>query len=460
MSIPLFCSAESPEQLEGVVRDAGFANLEELLDAFEAETYSDDPMEINPWRPVGDAEALGLSETDFADFQAPGVRVRFAAQLDKIQQNISLLRAGWVSSDLRIGPTGHITDSQQHWCGRSFENRDAVRRRIGGAALAAAGLSGSSVNVFIVDNGLHRDTVNAIGRRAGASTDSFAGGLWTGEGRPPGEFEDPQVRNIASHGHMIVRNVLSLAPDAKIWDIPIVPRRITNLTAFLSDVFLLYAALLALRLLVSPERSWCISNAWAIFDRKTEFPRGDYTERAGHDVNLLARGLVDLGVDVIFGAGNSGQFCPSTRSSYYDRGSGRSIWFANGLPDVMCVGATRADNIWVGTSSQGPAPSPEGELNEKPDFCVPSWFSETHDRAVTNTGTSASCALAVGATAALRERWNPTTVPPRDMVAALRDSATRVLQRDWNARYGEGVLNLAEALGHLPVLGPDEPDVE
>ena len=35
MSIPLFCSAESPEQLEGVVRDAGFANLEELLDAFE-----------------------------------------------------------------------------------------------------------------------------------------------------------------------------------------------------------------------------------------------------------------------------------------------------------------------------------------------------------------------------------------------------------------------------------------
>ncbi|WP_439579027.1 hypothetical protein [Elioraea sp.] len=94
--------------------------------------------------------------------------------------------------------------------------------------------------------------------------------------------------------------------------------------------------------------------------------------------------------DVVFAAGNGGQFGPSPRQGPMDRGPNRSILGPNGHPGALTVGAVRTDGIWIGCSSQG-----RSRLNAaKPDACTrPSRFVEQGDRARRNSGTSAAAAV-------------------------------------------------------------------
>src|SRR5262249_38297197 len=120
---------------------------------------------------------------------------------------------------------------------------------------------------------------------------------------------------------------------------------------------------------------WIAVNAWAIYDRGTEWPPGDYTQNRhlglsvhfsdgmrkqyglelGHPLILTVGSLVAQGVDVVFGAGNCGQFSTSPRCGALDRGLGRTIWGANAHPDVVTVAATSVGADWMGYSSEGPA---------------------------------------------------------------------------------------------------------
>ena len=121
-----------------------------------------------------------------------------------------------------------------------------------------------------------------------------------------------------------------------------------------------------------------------------------------------------LDPDVIFAAGNCGEFCGSRRCGGVDRGPGRSIWGANALPEVITAGAVLTNEMWAGYSSQGPGPSIHGLASDKPDLCAPSNFRETTDAAVHNTGTSAACAVTAGIVAALRSKpnWYQNSVSP------------------------------------------------
>ena len=203
---------------------------------------------------------------------------------------------------------------------------------------------------------------------------------------------------------------------------------------------------------------WIVVNPWGIFDRLRESIPGHYTENPNHPLNDRVANIAH-DHDVLFSAGNNGQFCPDPRAGVYDRGPGRSIWGANGLEDVYTVGSVRADALWIGTSSQGPASTQMSTqlINQKPDFSAPSWFSEANDAGLANTGTSTSVAVTAGALAALRQKWptdpgGPGTVvvSPTDMKQAIKVSSKKRMQHNWNNRTGEGVLSIPNIIAHLP----------
>jgi hypothetical protein len=196
-------------------------------------------------------------------------------------------------------------------------------------------------------------------------------------------------------------------------------------------------------------------NAWGIFDTRTD-PSGSYTrnlEPHGHPlINLVTRAVQDQHLDIIFAAGNCGQFCPSQRCGPRDRGPGQSIWGASAHPLVLTVGAVRSDETWVGYSSQGPGP--ESLATEKPDLCAPSQFCETNDAASLSSGTSAACAMAAGVVAALRGNpdWDQVTVPPEALRAAFIGAARKPSGKvGWDGRIGYGILDAAATIDALSI---------
>ena len=260
---------------------------------------------------------------------------------------------------------------------------------------------------------------------------------------------------------MIARTILDLAPDAVLYDVPLIPERIT--AGFFSGLSSAHAAYIELLLQIwlrrlHPQWSgpWILVNAWAIFDRSVEPSLGNYTENKnafGHPlINMVRLAIQFLDLDVIFAAGNCGEFCGSRRCGGVDRGPGRSIWGANALPEVITAGAVLTNEMWAGYSSQGPGPNINGLAHDKPDLCAPSNFRETNDAAVYNTGTSTACAMTAGIVAALRSkpRWYQNSVSPQRMLSALTQGARKTQGSSWNGRLGHGILDAAGAMNQLP----------
>lgn len=343
----------------------------------------------------------------------------------------------------------------------AFGTRRRARELIGAGELACRGLDGSGVNVVIVDRGLNRRALEEL------APGCWGGGLNLGlTGQPPIMAGSAPAR---SHGMMIARNVLDLAPKATIYDVPLLPPLIGYASLFASTANAAFHAIqqMIAKLLPSQRDRWVIVNAWAIFDRSTEYPEHEYTRNlhetlqlggdsptinVGHPLNHLIGEMVAgkdglPPVDFVFGAGNCGQFAPSHRCGALDRGPGCSIWGANSHPDVYTAAAVAVDGSWLGYSSQGPAawPTREAWLNgewredlaQKPDFAAPSQFCEDHDKSMLNSGTSAAAAVTAGVIAAIRSR---AQIPSKDLKAAMRRSARGA--GGWNQRTGCGIIDI------------------
>lgn len=118
---------------------------------------------------------------------------------------------------------------------------------------------------------------------------------------------------------------------------------------------------------------------------------------------------------------------------------------------MLTVGAVRADSMWLGYSAQGPGQPLLGP--DKPDLCAASQFCEDDDAFSINTGTSAASGLAGGIVAALRSRWDSTTVPPGALKDILNQTARKppglgsddVLKQ----RLGNGILDARTAFKEL-----------
>jgi subtilisin family serine protease len=343
-------------------------------------------------------------------------------------------------ADLPIG-------GAEHWCpgsasGSIFSNRTAAERLMGVPAFRTeSGLDGSNVNVVIIDQGLDRERLG----------DSYAGG-WEAGGALPGEPQRGPDNPRGGHGMMVARNVLSVAPEARLFDLPMLPPRIAKVSEyFLSTADAAYRRMLeGIRDYKSSGRfpgAWVLVNAWSVFDRRSETVRGDYTNNHLHPFHDLVAQADANGMDVVFAAGNCGQFCPSGKCGPDDRGPGNSILGANSYECVLTVGAVRSDAMWLGYSSQGPGQS--NLATEKPDLCAPSQFCEDDDAYAVNTGTSASAALAAGVIAALRSKWDSGQVSPRELQRILRAEATPLRPGERKERFGSGILDAVAVFKRL-----------
>lgn len=348
-----------------------------------------------------------------------------------------------------LDPGGSVAD---HWCPGSanpavFGHRDHARRTIRASALIDHGFLGQTVNVVIIDEGL--DKARIPQKNWGGGLDHY---IDTDLVQPAGTA--PRT----SHGMMIARSILDLAPEARLYDVPVIPVSTTPLPVFVSSVQAAYTSLIheiqQRRALPRWSGPWVLVNAWGIFDTSAD-PSGSYTknlETHGHPlINLVTRAVQDLHLDIVFAAGNCGQFCPSQRCGGLDRGPGHSIWGANAHPLVITAGAVRSDETWIGYSSQGPGP--ESLALEKPDICAPSQFRETYDAVLLSSGTSASCAMTAGVVAALRgnPNWDQITVTPQALRGALIRSARKpAAPAGWDSRLGYGILDAAAAIAALP----------
>jgi hypothetical protein len=256
---------------------------------------------------------------------------------------------------------------------------------------------------------------------------------------------------------MVVRNIFEIAPRVRFFDCPLLPEHIADIPVFLDLAEAAYQRMIvdikALRKIAEYGGPWIFVNAWAIYDRKTEWPAGDYTNGPDHPFNKLVTSAVRGNIDVLFCAGNCGAFCPSSHCGANDRGPGNSILGANSHPHVITVGAVRTDTIWVGFSSEGP-----GQSNldrDKPDLCAPSQFSETGDAHTSNGGTSAACALTAGVVAGLRSRWGASVLPPAFLKLVLKQTAMKQYD-NWQAevRLGSGIMNAEAAYNEISRLVP------
>jgi subtilisin family serine protease len=344
-----------------------------------------------------------------------------------------------IGADLAIG-------GADYWCPNGtdhplFRNRTAAGQLINIEFLRQQGLTGQDVNVAIIDQGLDERLIPA----------NFAGG-WARGSQLPGETQG----KAGAHGAMVARNVLDGAPSSAIWDLPLIPSRIEDISSFVSDAWagfrLLIDDIATRRANGSNTGPWVLSNAWAVFDRRSESPPGSYTTDPEHPFNLIVAEAVDAGHDVVFAAGNCGAFCPDVRCGRQDRGPGQSIYGANSHKRVLTTGAVRVDGRWSGYSSQGngqPRLSPW-----KPDLCAPSDFAEDDDAFLGNSGTSAACAITAGIVAALRGKWGPAEIPPDMLRLLLTVTAQKTEGPEWNDRLGFGILDAEAAYGGAATAVP------
>ncbi len=295
-----------------------------------------------------------------------------------------------------------------------------VARFLGVDRMWSEGIRGQGVVIGVVDGG-----ITARGRtvRAGETADvpRVIGG-W------PTASWGTTASVWGRHGNMSATDVLGMAPEAQLYDIRI------------SDGESISAALAGFQWAIEQHRRdgtpHILTNSWGIYQESWD---PQYARDPQHPFTRKVVEAITEGILVLFAAGNCGAACPSDRCGA-DNGPGRSIWGANGHPQVMTVGAANLDGQFVGYSSQGPAALDE----HKPDFC-----SITHFRGyfASDNGTSAACPVAAGVTALLKQAAPELTQQAAKQ--ALIDTADDLEPAGWDPHSGAGIIQAAAAWEHV-----------
>ena len=350
------------------------------------------------------------------------------------------------------------------WCPKEgsfplFGDLDLALAQMRAGAAAARGANGQNVNVVIIDQGINS---NVLGQRVPGA--NFVGGWLTPEfdkGGPPGPFNlippggwrDDGLGPTVTHGTKMASLVLAVAPQARIIDLALLPSHILNLNGpagFLSWAVAVFRILVATipwlrRLFPAYGGPWVLNNSWAVYNLSTDFPPGhflNYGSNPNHPLNLAVAAAPIVGIDVVFAAGNCGQFCPDSRCGAGQIGLARSIYGVAAINDVLTVAAVRGDETWLGYSSQGPADPNFGSI--KPDLCAPSQFAGVGDWNRNFTGTSSACALTAGAVAARRSLVPPAAQgSPALRARAVATARLVVNQVGPDERRGAGMIDVA-----------------
>ena len=283
----------------------------------------------------------------------------------------------------------------------------------------SAGFLGDGIVVGIVDGG-----ITALGRtpRSGetAKIPRVIDGWPADWGTTAAAWGD--------HGNMTSTDALGMAPNAQIYDIRI------------SDGDAISNALSGFDWAINRHKAdgtpQVLSNSWGIFQEAWD---PAYATDPNHPFTRKVVEAINEGILVLFAAGNCGESCPDGRCSG-DTGPGRSIWGANGHPQVMTVGAVNIRSEFVGYSSQGPAALDPN----KPDFCSATHFTGYF---TSDSGTSAATPIAAGVVALLKQANSAAT---QDQIkAALKNTARDIGPGGWDQHSGSGILQAKAALDQL-----------
>jgi subtilisin family serine protease len=435
------------------------------------------PADLTP-RTDGGARAAGRSAKEFFsvsfDLADDGEADRLQSLLGSFP-NLEVVADPYISAAdtwTRYAPGAAIFGERRHGL-----------RLIGAGAEGSDLTLGRGVHVVILDIGVNREWLKAHRKRCYPDLGEMNGdrdhlGGWSRYKRVPGastDWFDPGdgPRGGGGHAHMIARNILSVAPAATIWDVPLLadelpgPSQISVAEALCYNIYRditrgykpgasdEWGNRVGL-----PEGPWILVNAWSVLDPMRVWGgfgrrwRSYFADANHYFIKDMAR-LSRHGIDVVFAAGNCGAPSAMPRCSEAATGAGLSIHGVNAHACVLTVGAVRVDGVPMGHSAQGPGTlttshagcaDREDDFYNKPDICAPSHFREDGDGYTTNTGTSAACGIAAGMLAALRsvEVAGKRRSPP-EMRKLLREAASHPY-RGWHPRYGWGIPNLAKAL--------------
>ncbi|MEL6162313.1 MAG: S8 family serine peptidase, partial [Cyanobacteria bacterium J06628_3] len=295
-----------------------------------------------------------------------------------------------------------------------------VAKYFGADQIWAAGFKGEGVVVGVVDGG-----ITAEGRDIGSSetirrVKNVIGG--------PASDWGTTAKEWGEHGNMSATDVLGMAPAAKLYDC-----RISGGDAISNALKVFDWSIKQYQTDGTPQ---ILTNSWGIYQESwDEF----YANNPEHPFTRKVVEAIELGILVLFAAGNCGGSCPSQRCGT-DFGSGKSIWGANGHPLVMTVGAVNKEEQFIGYSSQGPASLD----SNKPDFCSISHFKGYF---ASDNGTSAACPIAAGVVALLKQA--KSDLNQQEAKDLLKNTAKNIGEPGFDHHSGAGIIQAKAAFDQL-----------
>ncbi|MCY9579271.1 S8 family peptidase [Paenibacillus alvei] len=276
------------------------------------------------------------------------------------------------------------------------------------------GFKGENIVIGIVDDG-----ITAQGRADGSN------------GLIPnvigGSREDWGQITITEHGNMTATDALGIAPNGKVFDLRIFELNGVEETRVDPIVAAYEWAIQQFRRTGAPQ---VLSNSWGY----VKAVKG-VTDNPNHPANRKILEAIKAGIMVLFSAGNCGDPCfnPDRCGSH---GPGQSIHGMNGHPLVITVGAANIHGVRAGYSAQGPA----NFDTHKPDFCAPTHFTGYF---ISDTGTSASCPIAAGVVALMKQAKPALT--QAEVKHALSETAKDMEEVGWDTDTGAGMIQALEA---------------
>jgi subtilisin family serine protease len=311
-----------------------------------------------------------------------------------------------------------------------------VASKLHAPELWQAGMTGEDVLVGIVDTGFNvkelRRKISAC--RRGAPCFGFNRDLSDTTAVPGAVAGDAP---LGSHGSVVAFDALIAAPRATLFDIVI-----GNAQAMIGDALCAFerlkVKLLELNVQDNPDQypGIVLVNSWAVWNPPNDDPDNQYVENPNHLMASSIGALTDIGVDVVFMAGNCGPRDLPECGGHVTR----AIYGANSYTRVISVAAATVDGDWLDYSSTGP-----GRIDpRKPDV---TGYSEFRGFTTSDAGTSAAAPVVAGLVAAYRTT-HPANDPSRMFLPDIfRDRLRRAIEPCdpsttpvWSEKTGFGIV--------------------
>jgi hypothetical protein len=255
--------------------------------------------------------------------------------------------------------------------------------------------------------------------------------------------QHPPGTDPGGHGSMCAYDVTGICPEAKLYDLGLL-KSSGGMEGFLSDALAGFQwGLDHYRQDGTPH---ILSNSWGMYQ---EAWAPDYARDPNHPFTRKVIEVIREGILVTFAAGNCGEVCPSSNCGA-DHGPGRSIWGANGHPEVITFGAANINEEWIGYTSQGPA----ALSDRKPDVC-----SISHFKGYTSSDNGTSAANPVGAGVIGLLKCAKPDLIQAEALSVLQRTAQAICQSGWDTNSGYGIINARAAFEALS-SPMDQPDIE